>query len=205
MDNDIIIVSGLPRSGTSLMMQMLDRGGVEVVTDQVRTADTDNPRGYYEFEDVKRIRQDASWLPGSRGKAVKMVSQLLYDLPPGERYRILFMERDLDETLQSQEKMLERLGRPAAPREKMKRAYVLHLDRLHDWLRQQPNMRVLRVRYSDLIERPRREAERVTIFLDGRPNVEGMVGAVDPTLYRNRKNEGELAFQQITEDYESLE
>src|SRR5579864_8247467 len=106
MDAEIIIVSGLPRSGTSLMMQMLDNGGVEVVTDNVRTADTDNPRGYYEFEQVKTIKRDTSWLPATRGRAFKMVSQLLYDLPPSEAYRIIFMERDLEETLLSQEKML---------------------------------------------------------------------------------------------------
>src|ERR1700757_2956947 len=103
MESEIIIVSGLPRSGTSLMMQMLDQGGVEVVTDHVRTADTDNPRGYYEYEQVKKIKQDTSWLPATRGKAFKMVSQLLYDLPAGERYRVVFMERDLDEVLVSQE------------------------------------------------------------------------------------------------------
>src|SRR5438552_11955285 len=125
MVDEIIIVSGLPRSGTSLMMQMLAIGGVEVVTDSIRTADTDNPRGYYEFERVKKIKQDASWLPETRGKAVKMVSQLLYDLPPSERYRIIFMERDLDEMLISQEKMLARLNRSAAPRDEIKRSYTL--------------------------------------------------------------------------------
>src|SRR5262245_57688671 len=125
MDTDIIVVSGLPRSGTSLMMQMLDNGGIAVVTDNFRTADTDNPRGYYEYEKVKKIKQDASWLPGTRGKAFKMVSQLLYDLPPEEQYRILFMERDLEEMLLSQEKMLERLGRPPAPRAEIRRAYGL--------------------------------------------------------------------------------
>src|SRR5438067_12425110 len=109
MDSEIIIVSGLPRSGTSLMMQMLQRGGVEIVTDDVRTADVDNPRGYYELEKVKKIKQDASWLPQARGKAFKMVSQLLYDLPGGETYRIIFMQRNLDEVLLSQDKMLERL------------------------------------------------------------------------------------------------
>src|SRR5215813_11558433 len=112
MNTEIIVVSGLPRSGTSLMMQMLASGGVEVVTDHIRTADTDNPRGYLEFEKVKKIKEDQSWLPAVRGKAVKMVSQLLYDLPASERYRILFMERDLDEMLLSQEKMLKRLDRP---------------------------------------------------------------------------------------------
>src|SRR5262245_15575927 len=119
MSAEIIVVSGLPRSGTSLMMQMLDNGGIEVVTDNVRAADTDNPRGYYELEKVKRVKQDASWLPQARGKAFKMVSQLLYDLPASERYLVVFMERDFDEMLLSQEKMLQRLGRPAAPREVM--------------------------------------------------------------------------------------
>src|SRR5215208_2690100 len=116
MPDEIIIVSGLPRSGTSLMCQMLDNGGIEVVTDGIRAPDADNPRGYYELEKVKQIKQDATWLHETRGKAFKMISQLLYDLPPTERYRVIFMQRDLDELLASQEKMLERLGRPAAPR-----------------------------------------------------------------------------------------
>ena len=94
MDPEIIIVSGLPRSGTSLMMQMLDNGGVPVVTDSIRSADTDNPKGYYEFEQVKKIKRDTSWLPAVRGKAVKMVSQLLYDLPPTEVYRIVSVVRE---------------------------------------------------------------------------------------------------------------
>jgi hypothetical protein len=188
MDSEIIIVSGLPRSGTSLMMQMLDQGGIEVVTDHARSADTDNPRGYYELEKVKRIKQDASWVPELKGKAVKMVSQLLYDLPPGHTYRIIFMKRDLDETLYSQEKMLQRLGRPAAPREEMKRAYTLHLERLHDWLSEQRHIRVFQINYNELIERPQEQAERLAAFLDGRPDVAAMVRSVDPSLYRNRKS-----------------
>ena len=186
MNDDIIIVSGLPRSGTSLMMQMLDSGGIPVLTDQVRSADTDNPRGYYEFERVKKTKQDASWLPEARGKAVKMVSQLLYDLPAGERYRVLVMERDLEEVLRSQEKMLTRLSRPAAPREQMKQAYLLHLERLHDWLRRQPHFARLRVSYLALVAQPRPEAERVRDFLDDRPDVDGMIRSVDPLLYRSR-------------------
>jgi hypothetical protein len=190
MNHEIIIVSGLPRSGTSLMMQMLDNGGIEAVTDNIRTADTDNPKGYYEFEQVKKIKQDASWLPATRGKVFKMVSQLLYDLPPGESYRIVFMDRDLDEVLSSQEKMLERLGRKAAPRESIKQAYKLHLERLHDWLGLQGNMRVLRVSYNQLLRQPASEAERVSQFLDGRTNMERMMETVDPSLYRNRKVAG---------------
>jgi hypothetical protein len=187
MASEIIVVSGLPRSGTSLMMQMLDKGGVSVVIDNVRTADTDNPKGYYEFEKVKQLKQDATWLPATRGKVFKMVSQLLYDLPPSEKYRIIFLERDLQETLITQEKMLARLGRPCAPRDQIQRAYSLHLERLRDWLSRQPNLIILRVNYNDLIEHPRQQAERVSAFLDGKLNVEEMVNSVDPSLYRNRK------------------
>src|SRR5262249_34446450 len=147
--SEIIIVSGLPRSGTSVMMQMLESGGVEVVTDRVRAADADNPRGYYEWEQVKRIKQDASWLSQARGKAFKIVSQLLYDLPANEQYRVIFMERDLGEVLASQEKMLSRLGKNSAPREVITQAYVQHLERLRDWLRQQQNIKVLSVSYKE--------------------------------------------------------
>jgi hypothetical protein len=190
MDDEIIIVSGLPRSGTSLMMQMLAKGGVEVLTDNIRTADTDNPRGYFEFEHVKKLKEDASWVPGARGKAVKMVSQLLLELPRNESYRVIFMERDLDEMLISQEKMLERLNRAAAPREDIKRAFVKHLDRLRDWLKQQPHIKVLRLKYSDLVENPQQEARRVSEFLGGRADPKAMASAVDPGLYRNRKADG---------------
>lgn len=186
MTADIIIVSGLPRSGTSLMMQMLDAGGIEVVTDHLRTADTDNPRGYYEFEKVKQIKRDASWLPDVRGKAVKMVSQLLLDLPATERYRIVFMERDFAEMLDSQERMLQRLGRQAAPREAILPAYVAHLERVDQWLKLQPHVAVHRVRYKALVERPQTEVARVNEFLGGRLDVPRAVGAVDLSLYRNR-------------------
>jgi len=192
MDSEIIIISGLPRSGTSLMMQMLASGGVTVVTDNIRTADRDNPRGYFEFERVKKIKEDASWLPETRGKGFKMVSQLLYNLPPNEMYRIIFMKRDMDEMLISQEKMLERLGRIAAPRDEIKRAFTGHLRRLADWLARQPNMKVLYVDYHDLVEQPRVQAERISAFLDGKTDAERMASAVDPSLYRNRQAAGDI-------------
>jgi hypothetical protein len=183
---EIIIVSGLPRSGTSVMMQVLDAGGVAVVTDNLRTADTDNPRGYYEFEKVKQIKRDASWLPDVRGKAVKMVSQLLLDLPATERYRVVFMERDFEEMLDSQERMLQRLGRPAAPRDQIIPAYRQHLERIHQWLALQPHVAVLRVRYRCLVERPAEQVAGLNEFLGARLDVGRAVGAVDPSLYRNR-------------------
>jgi hypothetical protein len=186
MNAEIIVVSGLPRSGTSLMMQMLEHGGIEVVTDGARTADVDNPKGYYEFEQVKAIQRDTSWLAETRGKAFKMVSQLLYHLPACERYGIIFMERDLDETLASQEKMLKRLGRPAAAREEIIGPYNLHLERLHEWLSRQTNMRILRIHYNDLVQEPRRHAERVREHLGLEADIDRMASAVDPSLYRNR-------------------
>lgn len=186
MNPEIIVVSGLPRSGTSLMMQMLSAGGIEVVTDSIRAPDTDNPRGYLEFEQVKKIKQDQSWLPATRGKAFKMVSQLLYDLPATERYRIIFMERDMNEVLASQEKMLARLKQPIAPSQDMARAYTLHLARLHDWLARQNNMVILNVAYKDMVETPALQAARVNEFLSGKLNVEAAAAIVDPTLYRNR-------------------
>ena len=168
-------------------MQMLAGGGLEAITDEIRTADTDNPRGYYEFERVKKVKEDASWVPEVRGKAVKMVSQLLYDLPTTERYLVIFMERDLDEMLVSQEKMLERLDRPAAPRDQMKQAFLAHLERLRAWIAQQPHLRVLDVRYNELMADPEGQAARVSQFLGGRADVAAMAAAVDPSLYRNRK------------------
>lgn len=186
LDSEIIIVSGLPRSGTSLMMQMLHEGGIEVVTDHVRTADVDNPRGYFEFETAKKIEKDVSWLPGTRGKTFKMVSQLLYHLPSEEKYRIVFMRRDLDEVLASQEKMLKRRSAPAAPRESMKQAFISHLEKLFDWLDQQPNMKVLQVNYNELLTDPEPNAQRVSEFLSGAADADVMISVVDPELYRNR-------------------
>jgi hypothetical protein len=187
LESDIVIVSGLPRSGTSLMMQILDRGGIGVVTDNIRTADTDNPRGYYEYEIVKKIKSDTAWIPATRGKAFKMVSQLLYHLPDSERYRIIFMERDLDETLDSQEKMLRRLGQPVAPREAIKAAFQQHLAGLRAWLARQPRIQVLGVTYSQLVQAPEAPLRQISDFLGGGLDHAAMLQSVDPSLYRNRK------------------
>ncbi len=187
MTNAIIIVSGLPRSGTSLMMQLLAAGGIPTLTDHIRAPDPDNPRGYYEFERVKKVKTDSAWLSEARGHAVKMVSQLLFDLPGHETYRVLFMDRDLDEVLISQEKMLTRLGRPVANRQDLKHAFRLHLSRVHKWLSEQPNFGVLRVGYADLVTRPADEIARINAFLGHRLDEQRAASAIDPALYRNRK------------------
>lgn len=187
LENEIVVVSGLPRSGTSLMMQMIHQGGIPAITDQIRAADTDNPRGYYEFEQVKKTKEDSSWVPNARGMVVKMVSSLLYDLPASEKYRVIFMERDFGEMLDSQEKMLKRLNRPVAPQADIRNAFTIHLKRLFEWVPKQSHIRLLKINYNELMANPAAIAQEVSDFLDGRLNVDAMLAAIDPSLYRNRK------------------
>ena len=186
MENEIIIVSGLPRSGTSLMMQMLDNGGIEVVTDNVRTADTDNPRGYYEFEQVKKIKEDVSWLPGTRGKAFKMVSQLLYELPASEKYRVIFMERDLDEMIRSQEKMLARLGKPRPPATRSSGTSPGTSKSCERGSAEQRNFEVCSTSVTTSSYESPRSRPRVSARSLQAADAASMAKTVDPSLYRNR-------------------
>ena len=185
----VTIVSGLPRSGTSLMMQMLSAGGIPPLTDEIRAADEDNPRGYLEFERVKQIKQDKSWLDEAAGKAVKMVHLLLYDLPQGRPYRVVFMRRNLDEVLASQRKMLTRQGKAGAqlPEEQLRKVFKDQVRKVTSWLTTQPNVKSIEVTYHELIADPRGHAARLNEFLGGGLDVDAMVGAVDPNLYRNRR------------------
>lgn len=192
MDSTVYIVSGLPRSGTSMMMQMLHRGGLPVLTDHVRTADEDNPRGYYELERVKQTKDDPAWVREARGKVVKLISRLLFDLPEGGsqgvRYKIVFMRRDLDEVLRSQRKMLERRGESSSGSDdEMKELFVSHLEEVETWLRAREDVDVLFVSYKRMVEAPHKGAERIGRFLGGSLDIEKMLSSVDPALYRNRK------------------
>lgn len=187
MNQLITIVSGLPRSGTSLMMKMLEAGKMEVVTDNIRKADVDNPKGYYEFERVKKIKEDSSWLNDTRGKVFKMISLLLLDLPPTENYKIIFMRRHMDEVIASQTKMLKRLDqKPGADDDKMKAYFSKHLDRVYAWLEQQENIDTLFVSYNDILSNPETNAEKINQFLENPLDVEKMAQVVDTSLYRNR-------------------
>jgi hypothetical protein len=185
---DIVIVSGLPRSGTSMMMRMLEAGGMEIVTDHIRAADTYNPYGYYEFEKVKKLKEDASFLDTASGKAVKVISLLLYDLPKDKRYKILFMKRPLEEVLASQKAMLLRQGKPPSMEEDatMKTIFEKHLQDIDAWIPQQENMATLYVQYREVIQDPLKSAQTVNTFLDNRLNVQRMAAVVDERLYRER-------------------
>lgn len=186
MDSEIVIVSGLPRSGTSLMMQMLHAGGLEAVTDGERTADDDNPAGYFEYEPVKKLKQDTSWLASVRGKVVKIISQLLFDLPASERYAIVFMQRDMNEVLASQDKMLSRSGRKGSSHDTMRSAFQNHLAKIAAWLDEHVNVRVLWLNYAEVIAQPQETAKQIQEFLGQNLNLAKMAEAVDPSLYRNR-------------------
>jgi hypothetical protein len=183
----LTIVSGLPRSGTSLMMKMLEAGGMPVVIDDVRTADVDNPRGYYEYEPVKQTKSDPSWIEPALGKAVKMVYLLLLDLPADRDYRVLFMRRTIDEILASQTSMLRRLGKSSPmDDETMAALFRDQLRKFDDWVRNRSHIRLIDVDYNALIADPRPSAIAVDAFLDGGLDIDAMTRIVDPSLYRNR-------------------
>lgn len=184
----ITIVSGLPRSGTSMMMQVLISGGIPPLTDHERQPDEDNPRGYYELNVAKKIKTDTSWLAAADGKVFKIVSMLLTDLPPDYRYKIVFMLRDLDEVVASQTVMLKRKGEePKAPDAVLKGFYEKHLAEIKAWLAKQPHIEVFYGRYHAIIDDPKPEIQRLADFLGGDMDTEAMFRAVDPTLHRQKR------------------
>ena len=186
--NYVIIVSGLPRSGTSMMMKAIEAGGIEPLVDHVRKADEDNPKGYYEFEPVKKTKEDASWLDEAAGKVVKMVYRLLYDLPAGHAYRVIFMRRDLKEVLASQSKMLERSGKPGGgiSDDQMEALFAGELAKCEKWLAGQPNFNVLYINHRDMINDGPGQVQKIANFLDGGLDIDAMAAVIDPALYRNR-------------------
>ncbi len=185
----VIVVSGLPRSGTSMLMKMLEAGGLPVVTDGQRTADEDNPKGYYEVERVKDLarEQDKRYLGEARGKVVKVISFLLKSLPTNLNYRVIFIKRDLDEVLASQRKMLVRRGEADdAPEGRMRELLETDVWRAGYLLRHAPQFDSIEVQYAELVARPEQHARRIAAFLGGGLDVQAMATVVDPALYRNR-------------------
>ncbi len=189
-EQTVTIVSGLPRSGTSMMMKMLEAGGILPLTDETREADADNPEGYFEFERVKKLDEgDRVWLEEAQGRAVKVISALLKHLPQEHSYRVVFMCRNMEEVLASQRRMLVRRGEPtdSVSDEKMTDLFGRHLGQVRAWMDEQPNVDVVYVSYNEVLENPVEQAERINEFLGNRLSVEKMVSVVDHTLYRQRR------------------
>lgn len=185
----ITVVSGLPRSGTSMMMKMLEAGGIPPLTDQIRAADDDNPKGYYEFERVKKLpKGDTAWLPDAEGKAVKIISMLLTDLPEGYTYRVLFMRREMAEILASQRKMLVRRGEDPnkVSDDEMTMLYEKHLTSVYAWMNAHPNLKHMDIPYNEMLQDPTRLVPTVNKFLGGTLDTAQMMTVVDPKLYRQR-------------------
>ncbi|MDX1503060.1 MAG: sulfotransferase family protein [Thermoanaerobaculia bacterium] len=185
----IVVVSGLPRSGTSMAMKMLEAGGVPLVVDGVRTADADNPKGYYEFEPVKDLARDPAkaWLPGARGRAVKIISHLLKELPGSYNYKVILLVRHLDEVLASQAKMLTRRGEGSdTPDERMTELLGDDLWRARYLLKRAPHFDLLELDYAQVVGDPVTAARQLDEFLGGGLDVDRMAAVVDPALYRNR-------------------
>ena len=187
-DDWVTIVSGLPRSGTSLMMQMLQAGGMKLLTDEWRVADQHNPRGNFEYEAVKRSGADLSWLELAGGRVVKVIHLLLRHLPADRPYRVIFMLRDVQEVITSQRVMLKASGRSGAliPDGRLAGVFEQQLVEVRQWLADRPNFRVLYVNYREVLNDPSAAAQAIALFLGGRLDVSAMASVVDRTLYRQR-------------------
>ena len=183
----ITVVSGLPRSGTSMLMQMLDAAGYPCLTDGIRKADADNPRGYFECEKVKRLRRDWGWMPEAEGKAVKIIAQLIPFLPPQFSYRVIFMERDIGEVLASQRKMLQRQRKSGGNLSDAQLGKIFERQ-IHEvkLMLAQRNIPTLNVAYSNALQRPMEIVEKIREFVGEDLDVHAMAAAIDPNLYRQR-------------------
>ncbi len=189
MQNEpIIVVSGLPRSGTSMMMSMLVAGGIPAMTDSIRTADEDNPKGYFELEKVKGLAKDNGWLAEAGGRAVKIISALLKHLPAEYSYKVIFMRREMSEVLASQRQMLIRRGEPtdAVSDERMAEMFRKHLAEVESWLAKQPNIEVIYTDYNQMLGAPAAPIETINRFLGGQLDAAAMSAVVDKTLHRQR-------------------
>ena len=186
----IVMVSGLPRSGTSMTMKMLVEGGLELLTDGIRTADDSNPEGYYEFEKVKELNKarDLSWLNGARGKAVKVISYLLPHLPDTLNYQVIFMHRNLHEVIASQNKMLEQRGESnETSDDRLLTLFEQEVKKAKNLIAARSCFDAIDVNHKDVLADPLQQATRINQFLGGRLDIERMAAAVDQRLYRSRR------------------
>lgn len=182
----VIIVSGLPRSGTSLMMQLLAAAGIPLLTDQIRSPDENNPRGYFEYQPVKWLMRDNTWLSNASGKGVKVITHLIPYLPPETELDVLLMERPIAEVIQSQAQMLQRLQQPLPGNpEQLRQVFQQQQQSLVTYLRQRPKTRLLQVSYNQLVAGNADEFAGIIRFLGIPPSLEPKLRAcVDKSLYR---------------------
>jgi tetratricopeptide (TPR) repeat protein len=189
LQDEVVIVSGLPRSGTSMLMQMLAAGGLPVLSDDLRQPDEDNPLGYFEYDPVKRLASDSTWLGDAKGKAVKIVAPLLARLPAEIECRVIFIERNLDEILESQARMLARRGEKIsdtpARRERLKQEYGRLVARVKNFLASRPHTQLLCLDRSAVLRDPQGAAITVNGFLGGHLEVARMANQVKPELNRH--------------------
>jgi hypothetical protein len=184
----ITVVSGLPRTGTSLMMQMLAAGGLQVLTDGERQADADNPRGYFEWERIKLLPRQPNCVQEAEGKVVKIISQLLFALPPAHDYKIIFMQRPLAEVVASQSEMIRRRGTSGAalPPAALIAGLQAHLNQVNAWLKEQANISIYRVEHQEVLRDPPHVSECIQEFLQNPLDVLAMSRQIDVSLYRQR-------------------
>lgn len=187
-DEYVTVVSGLPRSGTSMMMRMLHHGGIPVLTDELRSADHDNPDGYYEYEPVKNLPHYKEWLADATGKVVKVIYKLVYELPSDVNYRVIFMAREISEVIASQDRMLERANRttPVGTSAHFEQLFTAELSKFKSWAGAQPNIRIHYVDYHRVLSEPESVARELASFLDRDLDIAAMANVVNPALYRNR-------------------
>lgn len=183
---EIIVVSGLPRSGTSMMMQMLNEGGIPVLSDGIREADNSNPKGYMEFEKVKRLHLDQNWMDEAEGKAVKIISHLLNYMPDMFNYKIIMMERDLSEVIMSQQKMLGKPVQKDTLPLPLFDAFSKQIEKVDVWIKSQPNVDILKIEYTDVLANPNEQAEIIADYIGRDLDIEKMCRVVEPELYRNK-------------------
>ncbi len=190
----ITVVSGLPRSGTSMMMQMLHAGGLTCLTDELREADISNPKGYFEFEKVKSLRTDNSWLSEAKGKVIKIISHLLSCLPLQLDYKVVFMERDLGEVLASQRKMLENQGRSEEKMsdERLGQIFAQQLHQVKQMLADR-QISTLFLGYKCVLEDPVEISTQLRAFLGNDLDQQAMRHVVDHNLYRQRLNSSTMS------------
>jgi len=176
-----------------MVMKMLEAGGVEIVTDSVREPDIDNPDGYYEYEKVKDLDKDSAWLRNMGGKAIKVISMLLYHLPGNVNYKIIFVLRHMQEVLRSQRKMLERLGKSQYDIDEavLAQKFSSHLDKIATWIKNQKNIECFYINYNQVLQDPLKCSRGIVDFVDRPLDVEAMAAVANPALYRNRSAEVE--------------